>query len=224
MLFSLSLHKQTSFFSVIRPFVVEKFASFFVPHQINPSGTYSSLYGFSIIGLVLVECWYDQWYTFKLSSLEIQVRASLSGLFYRKCLRQSSLSSENIGKIINLLTKDVYNFEMCIKTANETWISTIQIIIISYILTDRIGYIVLILVLFLLILVPIQGKSNIHSVPKLIQFSVRLAIKTTVLKLQMLEKTDDRFQTTKDILLNIRTIKMYAWEKFFHTKLLNLRS
>ncbi|XP_063930305.1 probable multidrug resistance-associated protein lethal(2)03659 isoform X1 [Zophobas morio] len=194
---------------VIRPFVVEKFASFFVPHQINPSGTYSSLYGFSIIGLVLVECWYDQWYTFKLSSLEIQVRASLSGLFYRKCLRQSSLSSENIGKIINLLTKDVYNFEMCIKTANETWISTIQIIIISYILTDRIGYIVLILVLFLLILVPIQ---------------VRLAIKTTVLKLQMLEKTDDRFQTTKDILLNIRTIKMYAWEKFFHTKLLNLRS
>lgn len=92
--------------------------------------------------------------------LGMRVRVACSGLLYRKTLRLSKevLSEISVGHIVNLLSNDaqqlVYFWESC----NNVWGSSIQTIIVLYLMYVISGPTALLGVGFLLLLIPTQCK------------------------------------------------------------------
>lgn len=100
-----------------------------------------------------------------LAEVGIKVRTAVTTLVYRKTLKlgPSALSEVTMGKIVTLITRDVYSFENALIFINDIWISGIQISLISYLIFEKIGWSVFAGVGFYLATIPLQGKKKILS-------------------------------------------------------------
>jgi hypothetical protein len=73
-------------------------------------------------------------------------------------LEPSALSDIGIGKIVTLISKDVTSFESAIIFLNDIWISVILLTITSVLMYSRVGVSALAGVLFLVLVIPLEGK------------------------------------------------------------------
>lgn len=100
-----------------------------------------------------------------LNEIGIKVRTAITSLVYRKALKlgPGGVSEVTIGKIVTLITRDVYSFEKALMFINDIWISGIEIFLISYLIYKRIGWSVAAGVGFYLAVVPLQSKLTQNS-------------------------------------------------------------
>lgn len=134
----------------------------------------------------------------------MRIRVACTSLIYRKILRlnQTSLSQTGAGQIVNLLSNDMNRFDLLTIYLHYIWIMPIQIIIVGYIMWQKVGVSILMgLGILLIISIPIQGTISLLS------RNIRAIIAPL---------TDRRIQLMNELVAGIQVIKMYAWEKPFN--------
>ncbi|KAJ3656709.1 hypothetical protein Zmor_015759 [Zophobas morio] len=184
------------------PEALGKLVSYFSPGQTAVTKEDAYYYAATVIILNLVNFIYTQNYLIALTEFGIRIRTAICSFIYRKALKmtEKSLTDISMGKIVTLITKDIFAIEMIILFGNDIWIGLIQTALICYLIYGKIGVAAFAGVGFFLIILPLQ---------------IVIGRMSTLFRLKTSKQTDERIQLTQEILSTIKTIKMYAWENFF---------
>ncbi|XP_033217281.1 probable multidrug resistance-associated protein lethal(2)03659 isoform X2 [Belonocnema kinseyi] len=133
----------------------------------------------------------------------MKFRIACSSLIFRKILKISKTSLETkttVGQIVNMLSNDVSRFDYALFGLNYIWIAPIQIIIMTYIMYQEVGWSALIGMAVLVLTMPFQGIIS--------KWIVSLTMRAS-------NRTDERLRLMNEIINGVQVIKMYAWERPF---------
>ncbi|KAL7131136.1 hypothetical protein ABFS83_13G178600 [Erythranthe nasuta] len=169
------------------------------------------IYAFSIfLGVVfgvLCEAQYFQ----NVMRVGYRLRSTLVAAVFRKSLRLTHESRKKFasGKVTNLMTTDAEALQQVCQSLHALWSAPFRIIIALVLLYQQLGVASLLGALLLVLLFPIQTF--------------------TISKMQKLTKegllcTDKRIGLMNEILAAMDTVKCYAWEDSFQTKVQGVRN
>ncbi|CAG9768734.1 unnamed protein product [Ceutorhynchus assimilis] len=195
---------------VLQPKAISKFVAYFEKGQTNISR--SEVYGYAlfVISVNLINCIYNHNYQQLIMEYSVKVRTSLCSLIYRKALKLNiaASSTTSMGKVVTLITKDVYCIDGALMFLNDMWIGIIQTIIITVMLYNRVGASVFAGIGFFILVIPIQSYCG---------------RKFSFTRLEAAKKAEQRIQLVKEALNAIKIIKMYNWENYFEKLITTLR-
>ncbi|XP_070068961.1 probable multidrug resistance-associated protein lethal(2)03659 isoform X2 [Drosophila takahashii] len=131
-----------------------------------------------------------------------KARVAMSSMIYRKALRlsQSALGDTTSGHVVNLLCNDIPHLDNHVYTGHYLWVGPIQVLLITYLMYQKIGIAAVFGMIFMLILIPLQ---------------MYLGTITSMLHLKAAGRTDNRIHLVNEIISGIRVLKMNAWEQPF---------
>ncbi|KAG0016561.1 Multidrug resistance-associated protein 1 [Entomortierella chlamydospora] len=140
----------------------------------------------------------------------MEIRSGLIGLIYRKALKLSpeARRTQTTGSITNHMSVDTEKWTNALTTLPQ-WISApIEVIVALWLLYRQLGWCALVGLFTVLGLMPLQNKvSGIFS-----------EIKET-----KLTAMDSRIRLVTELFTSIKTIKLYAWEDAFKSKIAGYR-
>lgn len=146
----------------------------------------------------------SQPYFFQTVHIGMKCRVAACHLIYRKALKlsQSALSETTVGQMVNLLSNDVNRFDQVTMSITYLWIAPLQgVTVIAILSISYLGIFptlaALVSLLFYMLIQTLMGRG----------FS-KFRAKTAI-------RTDERVRLMNEIILAMRIIKMYAWEKPF---------
>lgn len=150
-----------------------------------------------------------QWY-FRSRTLGLQVRSLLSAAIYRKQLRLSNTArlQHSSGEITNYVTVDAYRIGEFPFYFHQTWTTSLQLCIALTILYNVVG---------------------VATVSALAVIILTVLCNTPLAKLQhkfqskLMEAQDKRLKAVSESLLNMKVLKLYAWETHFKRVIEKLR-
>ena len=92
----------------------------------------------------------------------MRVRIACSALLYRKALKlsNSALGQTTVGQMVNLLSNDVSRFDTAVIQGHYLWAGPLQLVIVTFLLYQKIGPSALLGAAFLLAFVPLQSRSG----------------------------------------------------------------
>ncbi|KAF5179060.1 ABC transporter ATP-binding protein/permease VMR1 [Thalictrum thalictroides] len=142
-----------------------------------------------------------QWY-FHSRIVGLQVRSLLSAAIYRKQMRLSNAAKlmHSSGEIMNYVTVDAYRIGEFPYWFHQTWTTILQLCIA------------------LAILIHVVGLATIAA---LVVIVLTVLCNTPLAKLQQKFQTklmtaqDERLKATSEALVNMKVLKLYAWETYF---------
>ncbi|XP_065361003.1 probable multidrug resistance-associated protein lethal(2)03659 [Calliphora vicina] len=186
----------------LQPLFLGGLVSFFAAGQTDVSERDAFLYAGGIVLCSLLMVMSVQPYLFYALKTSTQIRVSLSGLIYRKCLQISKNSSDEglRGRAINILANDLSVFDMVLCFIHDWWKGPLESLIIGYLMYREIGWAAVVGISFMLAFIPLQVWG---------------AKKAASYKEKTVERTDWRVKLMNEIIQGIQVIKMYAWEKSF---------
>ncbi|KAG9448365.1 hypothetical protein H6P81_014493 [Aristolochia fimbriata] len=165
-------------------------------------------------GLFLAKCLESlsqrQWY-FRSRLIGVRVRSLLSAAIYHKQLRLSNRSRmlHSAGEIINYVTVDAYRIGEFPFWFHQTWTTSLQLCIALVILYHAVG---------------------LATISALMVIVFTVICNTPLAKLQhkfqtkLMEAQDKRLKATSEALMNMKILKLYAWESHFKNFIENLRN
>lgn len=172
---------------------------FFVNHVWNDQIWLSSI----LVATVTCACFLYHHCTVRLVMLGAQMRIACCSAIYRKTLRLSKKTTNEItgGYVVNLLSNDVNRLDYSLIFVHYIWILPFQAIFIYYLIYQETKYAATVGVIGLLLkTIPVQtGLSKISS----------------ILRMKIAKKTDKRVGIMNELIQGIQVIKMYAWEEPF---------
>ncbi|KAJ9691138.1 hypothetical protein PVL29_013352 [Vitis rotundifolia] len=169
------------------------------------------IYAFSIfLGVsfgVLCEAQYFQ----NVMRVGFRLRSTLVAAIFRKSLRLTHEGRKNFpsGKITNMMTTDANALQQICQQLHALWSAPFRIIIAMVLLYQQLGVASLLGSLLLLLMLPIQTF---------------IISKMRKLSKEGLQRTDKRVSLMNEILAAMDTVKCYAWEKSFQSKVQSMRN
>ncbi|XP_024982352.1 ABC transporter C family member 12-like isoform X2 [Cynara cardunculus var. scolymus] len=168
------------------------------------------IYGFSIfVGVslgVLCEAQYFQ----NVARVGFRIRSILVAAVFRKSLRLTNEARKNVasGKITNMITTDANALQQVCNQLHGLWSAPFRIVLAMILLYQQLGVASLVGSLLLILMFPVQTMivSNMRRLAK-----------------EGLQYTDRRVGLMSEILAAIETVKCYAWEQSFQSKVQNIR-
>lgn len=141
----------------------------------------------------------------------MNIRSALTSVIYQKALVLSNEASatSSTGDIVNLMSVDVQKLQDMCQFIQLLWSAPFQVILCLVSLYKLLGKSMWVGVLILVIMIPIN--SYLVRVQKKLQ------------KSQMTYK-DERTRVISEMLNNIKSLKLYAWEVPYRQKLENVRN
>lgn len=141
----------------------------------------------------------------------MKIRGALTSILYEKSLVLSNEASANstTGDIVNLMSVDIQKLQDLCQSFHLIWSGPFQILICLVSLYKLLGPSMWIGVVILVVMIPFNS------------FLVRIQKKLQ--KTQMIYK-DERTSVVSDILNNIKSLKLYAWEEPYKKKLEHVRN
>ncbi|XP_050058893.1 ATP-binding cassette sub-family C member 4-like isoform X5 [Aphis gossypii] len=191
------------FFKVSQPLLVGGFLAYF-----NPDGStttdlnHAYIYATGIVFALLMVMILSHFGVEKNLECGMKMRVSSCSLIYRKALRLSQKSLEEIttGKVINLISNDVSRFDQGMTILHYIWIGPLTTVVVTYFLWQEIGVSSIIGVSAFLFFIPLQYW---------------LGQKLSQTRLKTAKMTDKRICLMNEVISGIQVIKMYTWEKPF---------
>ncbi|XP_010522092.1 PREDICTED: ABC transporter C family member 2 [Tarenaya hassleriana] len=168
------------------------------------------IYAFSIfVGVVLgVLC--EAQYFQNVMRVGYRLRSTLIAAVFRKSLRLTNEGRRKFqtGKITNLMTTDAESLQQICQSLHTIWSAPFRIIISLVLLYQQLGFAALIGALMLVLMFPLQTVI-ISKMQKLTK--------------EGLQRTDKRIGLMNEILAAMDTVKCYAWENSFQSKVQTVR-
>lgn len=169
------------------------------------------IYAFSIfagVGLgVLSEAQYFQ----NVMRVGFRLRSTLVAAVFRKSLKLTHESRRKFasGKITNLMTTDAESLQQVCQQLHSLWSAPFRIILSMVLLYKELGVAALLGSLMLVLMFPIQT------------FVISRSQKLTK---EGIQRTDKRIGLMNEILAAMDTVKCYAWEQSFQSKVQSIRN
>ncbi|KAH3901952.1 probable Metal resistance protein YCF1 [Saccharomycodes ludwigii] len=141
----------------------------------------------------------------------MNIKSGLTSIVYQKALNLSNEASDmsSTGDIVNLMSVDVQRLQDLNQWGHIIWSGPFQIILCLISLYKLLGNCMWVGVLIMLIMIPLN--------------SIIVRKQKTLQKTQMKNK-DERTRITSEILNNIKSLKLYAWEIPYKAKLDHVRN
>ncbi|XP_019190633.1 PREDICTED: ABC transporter C family member 2-like isoform X2 [Ipomoea nil] len=140
-----------------------------------------------------------------------RLRSTLVAAVFRKSLRLTHESRKGFatGKITNLMTTDAESLQQICQSLHTLWSAPFRIVIAMVLLYEQLGVASLLGALMLVLMFPIQ-TFVISKMQKLTK--------------EGLQRTDKRIGLMNEILAAMDTVKCYAWEDSFQSKVQGVRN
>ncbi|CAJ1953010.1 unnamed protein product [Sphenostylis stenocarpa] len=151
-----------------------------------------------------------QWY-FRSRLVGMKVRSLLTAAIYKKLLRLSNVGrlAHSGGEIMNYVTVDAYRIGEFPFWFHQTWTTSVQLCIALVILFRAIG---------------------MATIASLVVIVLTVLCNTPISKLQhkfhgeLMVAQDERLKATSEALVNMKVLKLYAWENHFKNAIEKLRN
>ncbi|XP_009589885.1 putative ABC transporter C family member 15 [Nicotiana tomentosiformis] len=158
----------------------------------------------------MVETTTQRQWMFGARQLSLRLRAALISHIYQKGLALSSQSHQSYtsGEIINYMSVDVERITDFIWHLNSIWMLPIQISLAIYVLHMNLGNGALVAL----------GATLIVMTANVPLTRIQKGYQTKIM-----ESKDERMKSTSEILRNMKTIKLQAWDSYYLHKLEILR-
>uniref|UniRef100_A0A7N0U2M8 ABC-type xenobiotic transporter n=3 Tax=Kalanchoe fedtschenkoi TaxID=63787 RepID=A0A7N0U2M8_KALFE len=169
------------------------------------------VYAFAIFVGVVLEVLSEAQYFQNLMRVGYWLRSTLVAAVFRKSLRLTHEGRQQFpsGKITNLMTTDAESLQQVTQSLHALWSAPFRIIIALVLLFQQLGIASLLGALLLVLMFPIQTAviSRIHKFTK-----------------KGLQRTDKRIGLMNEVLAAMDTVKCYAWETSFQSKIQSVRN
>ncbi|RZC33096.1 multidrug resistance-associated protein [Asbolus verrucosus] len=186
---------------ISRPLALGKLMGYYSPDQTDTSKGDTIIYAFLIIVASFGDAVLGHAYIMHFQQMSIKVRVACSSLIYRKALRlsKSALSQTTVGHIINLLSNDMQELVNFWGLFHAVWASPPEAVIILCLLYLISGPTALVGIIFLVVLIPLQ---------------LFMSKKSSVYRLKIALKADERIRYMNEIISGIQVIKVNVTAKF----------
>ncbi|KAJ3652866.1 hypothetical protein Zmor_018796 [Zophobas morio] len=191
--------------TAVKPLLTKRFILYFASDRITFPKSEACVYGALLVLIEFGTVLYAENFELGLITFTLKVRAGLTSLIYRRILELESVS---IGRSVNLITKDVSEFEECVLMVTFMLRDVLKILVVCCVLYTEVGWLFVILIIIVVMAMTISGI---------------LAIFVKKLRVRTLAKTDERLQTTKEVLGGISLIKYYLWGDYYQDKIQGIR-
>ncbi|XP_012669991.1 ATP-binding cassette sub-family C member 3 isoform X2 [Clupea harengus] len=140
----------------------------------------------------------------------MRLRSAIIGAIYRKSLviTNAAKRSSTVGEVVNLMSVDAQRFMDLTTFLNMLWSAPLQIVLALFFLWQNLGPSVLAGVAVMVLLIPLNAG---------------IAMKTRAYQVEQMQYKDARIKLMNEILNGIKVLKLYAWEKSFQEKVLEIR-
>ncbi|GLT64997.1 hypothetical protein SLA2020_374550 [Shorea laevis] len=169
------------------------------------------IYAFSIFAGVALGVLCEAQYFQNVMRVGFRLRSTLVAAVFRKSLRLTHESRKKFtsGKITNLMTTDAEALQQICQSLHTLWSAPFRIIFAMVLLYQQLGVASLLGALMLVLLFPVQTLviSRMQKLSK-----------------EGLQRTDKRIGLMNEILAAMDTVKCYAWESSFQSKVHNVRN
>uniref|UniRef100_A0A336LRH9 CSON001220 protein n=1 Tax=Culicoides sonorensis TaxID=179676 RepID=A0A336LRH9_CULSO len=156
-----------------------------------------------VVLMTLIPCFLSHHSDLSQRLIGARMRIACCSAIYRKTLRMSKKSAGQTpaGYLVNLLSNDVSRLDYGFIFAHYIWVLPFQSCLICYLLWRNVRWAAFVGVVGLLLkTIPVQtGLSRLSS----------------VLRMKVAKRTDNRVGIMNEIIQGIQVIKMYAWETAF---------
>ncbi|KAJ3693574.1 hypothetical protein LUZ60_009054 [Juncus effusus] len=168
------------------------------------------IYAFSIFAGVFLGVLAEAQYFQNVMRVGFRLRSTLVAAVFRKSLRLTHESRRKFasGKITNLMTTDAEALQQICQQLHSLWSAPFRIIIAVVLLYSQLGVASLVGAFMLVLLFPIQTVI-ISKMQKLTK--------------EGLQRTDKRIGLMNEVLAAMDTVKCYAWEQSFQSKVQGIR-
>ncbi|XP_077243837.1 multidrug resistance-associated protein 2 [Tasmannia lanceolata] len=169
------------------------------------------IYAFSIFLGVALGVLFEAQYFQNVMRVGYRLRATLVAAVFRKSLRltHEGRNKFSTGKITNLMTTDAEALQQICQQLHSLWSAPFRIIISIVLLYQQLGVASLVGALILVLMFPLQ-TFVISRMQKLSK--------------EGLQRTDKRIGLMNEILAAMDTVKCYAWENSFQSKVQIIRN
>jgi ATP-binding cassette subfamily C (CFTR/MRP) protein 2 len=150
-----------------------------------------------------------QWY-FRSRLIGLKVRSLLTAAIYKKQLRLSNAAklTHSGGEIMNYVTVDAYRIGEFPFWFHQTWTTSLQLCIALVILYRAVG---------------LATFAALVVVVLTVLCNAPLAKLQHKFQSQLMVAQDERLRASSEALINMKVLKLYAWETHFKTAIENLR-
>ncbi|KAJ4837827.1 Canalicular multispecific organic anion transporter 1 [Turnera subulata] len=140
-----------------------------------------------------------------------RLRSTLVAAIFRKSLRLTHESRKNFpsGKITNMITTDANALQRICQQLHGLWSAPFRITMAMVLLYQQLGVASLLGSLMLVLMIPLQTL---------------IITKMRKLTKEGLQRTDKRVSLMNEILAAMDTVKCYAWEKSFQSRIQSIRN
>ncbi|EPS69672.1 hypothetical protein M569_05085, partial [Genlisea aurea] len=169
------------------------------------------LLALGFLGAKLVETVAQRQWIFGARQLGLRLRAALISHVYKKGLVLSSSSRQrrSSGEIMNLMSVDVQRISDFIWYMNTLWMLPVQISLAIYVLHLNVG-----------------AGSLVALAATSLVMAGNIPLTTFIKRYQMkiMDAKDDRMKTTSEVIRNMRTLKLQAWDSHYLETIQSLRN
>ncbi|CAM6124334.1 unnamed protein product [Calypogeia fissa] len=178
------------------------------------TGNEDLLYGYVCavgLGIVsIIRAFLGAHYTFLICRLRMQVKASITTMVYQKalCVSLSERSIFSTGEIQTFMSVDAERISNLVNCGHEIWSLPLQMGIALWMLYMQVKFAFLAGLGVIILLIPVNKwiASFMCSANE-----------------SMMKEKDERVRRIGELLMYIRTLKMYTWEQFFLERVMQSR-
>ncbi|KAK9742712.1 hypothetical protein RND81_03G192700 [Saponaria officinalis] len=196
--------------SYVGPYLINYLVDFLADKK-NRSLQSGYLIALCFLSAKVVETTAQRQWIFGARQLGLRLRAALISHIYRKGLVLSSHArqSHTGGEIINYMSVDVQRITDFVWYMNTLWMLPVQIFLAIYVLHTSLG---------------VGAFAGLGATLLVMLCNIPLTRIQKKYQSKIMEAKDARMKSTSEVLRNIKTIKLQAWDDQFLRKLESLRS
>ncbi|KAK1306352.1 ABC transporter C family member 9 [Acorus calamus] len=195
--------------SYVGPSLIDDFVKFLNDKK-NRSLKSGYLLALAFLSAKMIEVVTQRQWIFGARQLGCRLRAALISQIYKKGLRLSSQSRQGhtSGEIINYMSVDIQRITDLMWYANTIWMLPIQISLAIYVLYTNLG---------------LGSLAGLAATALVMACNVPLTRIQKRLQSKIMEAKDERMKATSEVLRNMRSLKLQAWDMRYLHKLDGLR-
>ncbi|XP_058788046.1 ABC transporter C family member 3-like isoform X5 [Vicia villosa] len=164
----------------------------------------------TFVAAKLVECISQKHSMFRYQQVGVRIQSMLVSMIYAKGLTLSCQSKEShsSGEIINLMTVDAQRIGEFCRYMHDPWMAVLQVSLALFILHRNVG---------------VASVAAFAATVTVMLLNLPITSLQERFQAKLMEFKDKRMKATSEVLMNMRILKLQAWEMKFLSKIIQLR-